>query len=296
MGNFLSAYGRRLHDCWTNLSRCIVRHAKGHISNSEDLGEARDIEVLDVKEGVILKTISLRKNFGSLVALDGVNLEVEHGKITSIIGLNGAGKTTLFNVITGLLRPTEGKVIFEGRDITNYPPHKIVKLGISRTFQITNVFAGLSVYDNVVTSFQVSRGLKLSSLLSEFKREKEIIDILETLDLNEKKDASAGDLSYGEQRRLEVAIALASNPKLLLMDEPTGGMTPLESLQIMDLIKKLRESLELTIIFIEHDMDIVMGNSDTITVMDEGKIICEGSPEKVKADEKVQAIYLGEKG
>lgn len=249
-----------------------------------------------MKEGVILKTINLRKNFGSLVALDGVNLEVEHGKITSIIGLNGAGKTTLFNVITGLLRPTEGKVIFEERDITNYPPHKIVKLGISRTFQITNVFAGLSVYDNVVTSFQVSRGLKLFSLFSEFKREKEIIDIMETLDLNEKKDALASELSYGEQRRLEIAIALASNPKLLLMDEPTGGMTPLESLQIMDLIKKLRESLGLTILFIEHDMDIVMGNSDTITVMNEGRIICKGTPEKVKADEKVQAIYLGEKG
>jgi len=251
------------------------------------------MEVLSMKDKIILKTVDLSKNFGSLAALDNVNLEFEYGKITSIIGLNGAGKTTLFNVVTGALKATKGKVIFEGNEITDYPPHKIVKLGISRVFQITNIFPELSGYENVLTSFQVSRGLKLSSLFSKLKEMEGVTKILEVLDLLDKKDLLANQLSYGEQRRLEAAIALATNPKLLLMDEPTGGMTPLESAQTMDFVKKIRDTLGLTIVFIEHDMDVVMRNSEHVVVMDKGRIICGGTPQEVSCDGKVREIYLG---
>lgn len=246
-----------------------------------------------MKENVILHVANIRKAFGSLVALDDVSVDIRKGTITSIIGLNGAGKTTLFNVVTGALKPDGGRLVFEGKDITGLPPHKIVKLGITRTFQITNVFPELSVYENVLTAFQVSRGIALSVLFSQVKEVREVMDTLQVLDLREKKELLASQLSYGEQRRLETGIAMATNPKLLLMDEPTGGMTPLEAAQTMDYVKKIRDSLGITVVFIEHDMDVVMQHSDRILLLQKGKVICEGKPEEVSANQQCREIYLG---
>jgi branched-chain amino acid transport system ATP-binding protein len=241
----------------------------------------------------ILKTINLNKNFGNLAALKNVNMEVRRGETRSIIGLNGAGKTTLFNVITGFLKPDGGKVIFRGIDITGRPPYEIVKQGISRVFQITSIFSKLTVYENVAIPFYVRRGIKLSFLSTDHKIKEEVINLLEVLDLKEKKDELAGNLSYGEKRRLEIAIALATNPILLLLDEPTSGMTSQESDYIMRYIQNLRKQLGLTVLLIEHDINIVMKYSDVVMVMHEGSVLAEGTPEEIERDITVQRIYLG---
>ncbi|HID19076.1 TPA: ABC transporter ATP-binding protein [Candidatus Bathyarchaeota archaeon] len=241
----------------------------------------------------ILRIQGLTKRFGGLTAVKDFDLEIEEGEIRAIVGPNGAGKTTLFNCI-GFYKPDKGRILFKEKDITNIPAHGLIKLGISRTFQITNIFPKLSVYENVRVAYHsaIIKGFKMLSIST--KGEEEINDLLMKIGLYEKRNELAKNLSHGEQRHLEIAIALASKPKLLMLDEPTTGMNPTETDETMKLIKELREAYGVTVLFIEHDMRVVMGISDKVTVMHFGSKIAEGPPEKIKVDKEVIRVYLGE--
>lgn len=243
---------------------------------------------------VILETRELTKNFGGLCAVFNVGLKVYKGEIKSIIGLNGAGKTTLFNLITGMLSPSSGRIFFKGEDITCLPIHRILLKGLARSFQVTNIFQGLSVYENIHISCQSRvEGLKLFSKASSLSKVKEeVSDLLRTVGLFEKKDYLAGNLSHGEQRILDVGMSLATKPELLLLDEPTAGLTPIETSHFVKFIKEFSDHL--TILLIEHDTDVVMEVSDNIAVMHQGAILIEGTPSQVKDNEQVNRIYFGE--
>ncbi len=244
---------------------------------------------------MILETEKLMKSFGGLTAVYDVNLQVEEEELVSIIGPNGAGKTTLFNLLTGHLPVDSGRVIFKGKDITRLPPHTISRMGIGRSFQRLNVFPRLSAFENVqVAVFSAQRQSRnLFSRASGLAR-KETEAILDSVGLLGKKDTKGGLLAHGDQKRLEMGIALAVEPQLLLLDEPTQGMSPKESGEITLLIQKLVKDRGLTLIFVEHDMNVVFGISDRIKVMHQGKINFEGKPEEVRNNEEVQRIYLGE--
>ena len=242
----------------------------------------------------ILETKRVTRNFGGLSAVSNVDLQVRSGEITSIIGPNGAGKTTLFNLITGMLPPSSGKIFFKGQDITHLPIHQILLKGIARSFQVTNIFQGLTVYENIRIACQskVNR-LNLFSKISHLSAvAREALDLLKTLGLLEKKDDLAGNLSHGEQRILEVGMALATKPELLMLDEPTAGLSPVETNDFAQFVKEI--SKELTIVLIEHDMDVVMKISDKVVVMHQGTKLTEGTPEQVKENEEVNLIYFGE--
>lgn len=243
----------------------------------------------------ILKIEGLTKRFGGLIAVKNFDLELEEGEIRAIVGPNGAGKTTLFNCI-GFYKPDAGRILFKGKDITGLPSHKLIKLGISRTFQITNIFPGLTVYENVRVAYRslMLRGLKMFSPASAPREREEIEEILMRIDLYEKRDELAKNLSHGEQRHLEIGIALATKPRLLMLDEPTAGMNPTETEHTMSLIKELKETYGVTVLFIEHDMRVVTGISDKVTVMHFGSKIAEGTPKQVMTDKNVISIYLGE--
>jgi len=244
---------------------------------------------------MILETQNLVKSFGGLTAVDDVNLRIQEGELASIIGPNGAGKTTLFNLLTGHLPLDSGRVIFQGRDITGLPPHAISRMGIGRSFQRLNIFPRLSAFDNVqVAVFSAQRQSRnLFSRASKLAR-RETEAILDSVGLLDKKGVKGGLLAHGDQKRLEMGIALAVEPNLLLLDEPTQGMSPRESAEITRLIQKLVKEKGLTLIFVEHDMNVVFGISDNIKVLHQGRIIFEGKPEEVKNNEEVQRIYLGE--
>jgi branched-chain amino acid transport system ATP-binding protein len=244
---------------------------------------------------MILETKNLVKSFGGLTAVYDVNLRIREGELASIIGPNGAGKTTLFNLLTGHLPLDSGRVIFQGRDITGLPPHTISRMGIGRSFQRLNIFPRLSTFDNVqVAVFSAQRQSRnLFSRASKLAR-RETEAILDNVGLLDKKDVKGGLLAHGDQKRLEMGIALAVEPNLLLLDEPTQGMSPRESAEITGLIQKLVKEKGLTLIFVEHDMNVVFGISDNIKVLHQGRIIFEGKPEEVKNNEEVQRIYLGE--
>jgi branched-chain amino acid transport system ATP-binding protein len=244
---------------------------------------------------MILETENLAKSFGGLTAVYDVNLRIQEGELASIIGPNGAGKTTLFNLLTGHLPLDSGRVIFQGRDITGLPPHTISRMGIGRSFQRLNIFPRLSAFDNVqVAVFSAQRQSRnLFSRASRLAR-RETEAILDSVGLLDKKDVKGGLLAHGDQKRLEMGIALAVEPTLLLLDEPTQGMSPRESAEITRLIQKLVKEKGLTLIFVEHDMNVVFGISDSIKVLHQGRIIFEGKPEEVKNNEEVQRIYLGE--
>jgi branched-chain amino acid transport system ATP-binding protein len=244
---------------------------------------------------MILETQNLVKSFGGLTAVDDVNLRIQEGELASIIGPNGAGKTTLFNLLTGHLPLDSGRVIFQGRDITGLPPHTISRMGIGRSFQRLNIFPRLSAFDNVqVAVFSAQRQSRnLFSRASKLAR-RETEAILDSVGLLDKKGVKGGLLAHGDQKRLEMGIALAVEPTLLLLDEPTQGMSPRESAEITRLIQKLVKEKGLTLIFVEHDMNVVFGISDNIKVLHQGRIIFEGKPEEVKNNEEVQRIYLGE--
>ena len=243
---------------------------------------------------VILRTESLTKNFGGVAAVLRVNLIVNQGVTHAIIGPNGAGKTTLFNLITGYIEPTEGSIFFKKREITNQPPHKICRLGISRSFQLTNIYPRLTPFESVQMSLLSLKGLagnlykSSGSLLRE-----EAEAILEMVGLLDQKNTTGDLLSHGDKKRLELAITLGSKPELLLMDEPTAGMGPDETWAIVDLIQKLRNEENLTVLFTEHDMNVVFDIADQISVLHQGTLICEGFPEEVQNDRKVQDCYLG---
>jgi len=243
---------------------------------------------------VILELFDLHKSFGNLCAVRGFNLKVNASEIYSIIGPNGAGKTTVFNLITGKFLPNQGKILFKGEEITNLPPHQINLKGISRSFQITNIFQGMSVYENIRVACQ-SKRKSLALLFSTVEKlaevEEKTAKIIRNLGLWEKRMELAGNLSHGDQRYLEIGIALATEPELLLLDEPTAGMTPHETKKTIELIHHLKE--QLTILLIEHDMEVVMDVSDFITVMNQGEKLAEGVPEEIRKDERVLEAYLG---
>jgi branched-chain amino acid transport system ATP-binding protein len=244
---------------------------------------------------VILEVDAVGKRFGALTALNGVSFAVEAGQVFSVIGPNGAGKSTLFNVVSGLFAPDRGRVRFRGEDITGLPPERVNRLGLAKTFQITNIFPEISVLDNVRVAAQ-SRTPESGRLASLWRRPE--VDatadaLLEAFGLAARRDAHARDLSHGEQRYLEICIALATNPTLLLLDEPTAGMTPGETRDATALIRKVVVERGLTLLLIEHDMSVVMGISDRVAVLHFGEKIAEGRPETIRADARVIEAYLG---
>jgi branched-chain amino acid transport system ATP-binding protein len=244
--------------------------------------------MLDVK--------SVGKRFGSLVALQDVSLAVEAGELRAVIGPNGAGKTTLFNLISGFSRPTGGTVSFDGTDITNLSAHERVVMGIARTFQITEIFPELSVYENVRISTEVSDGYRLRPWISRSESARVGEQVMKTLELTglaAKADRLVGELPHGDQRAAEIAMALALHPRLLLLDEPTAGMGEQETYEITQLIRRLHRENKYTIVLIEHDMRVIFHLADRITVLDQGRLLAEGTPQEIDANESVQAAYLG---
>jgi branched-chain amino acid transport system ATP-binding protein len=243
----------------------------------------------------LLETKSLSKSFGALSALDGVTLGVEAGTLHSIIGPNGAGKTTLFNLLTGTFAPTSGDIFFESRRITGTPAHRVAHLGIARSFQRTNVFPALSLLENVwVAAF--ARNPSWSGLLWRRAERYPELDArarqaLADVGLGEKSAHLARAISHGEQRQLELAIALAASPRVLLLDEPAAGLSPEESRRMVSLVRTLKGRY--TIVLIEHKMDIIMSVSDRISVMHFGRLIAEGSPAEIRANPEVRRAYLG---
>lgn len=245
----------------------------------------------------ILAIKGLKKYFGEVRAVDGVDLDIEEGELTAIIGPNGAGKTTLFNLITGKLRPDSGRVIFSGRDITGLPPHRITRLGISRSFQITNVFPQLTVFENPRVAVLSRRGETAKMFIADKSLEeanRETARILQIIGLFSEKDSPCSALSHGGQRHVEAGIALATNPKLLLLDEPTTGMSPPETEEMVEFIQELAQKEKVTILLTEHDMQVVFSIAERIVVMHQGKIIADGTPDEVRGDRVVREAYLGE--
>jgi branched-chain amino acid transport system ATP-binding protein len=249
---------------------------------------------MGVNSEVILETRDLRKYFGGLQVIDGVDLKVRQGSIHSIIGPNGAGKTTLFNLLTVFLKANAGKIIYRGKDITGLEPFRIVKNGLARSFQITSVFPKLSVYENVRVSAQANEKNPYNFLMSykRLKRSAEKTDtILESIGLIEKKDLPCEQLSYGEKRVLDIGITRATDPELILLDEPLAGLQEADHERIVRLIKKMAQTL--TVVLIDHNIDIVTSISNMITVLNYGAVIAEGTPDEIKANAKVQEAYLG---
>ena len=234
----------------------------------------------------------LAKNFGGLLAVDGVNLEIRDGHVHSLIGPNGAGKTTVFNCISGFLQPTGGRVLLNGLEVTGWPPHRLVVVGLARTFQITQVFGDLSVVENVALGVRSRLGRNLA-MWSRAKSEARdsAYEILDRLGLGEQAQANAEHLAHGDKRILEIAIAMALEPRVLLLDEPTAGMSPGETARIAALIRRIAS--QACVLLVEHDMEIVLGISDEITVMTQGRVIASGTPEAVSRDPLVRDAYLG---
>ncbi len=246
---------------------------------------------------IILEAQHLRKQFGALVAVEDVSLRVRPGSLHSIIGPNGAGKTTLFNLLSGVAKPTAGHVIFRGRDITPLPPHRVAHLGIGRSFQITNVFPNLTVLENVRLAAQAMGRENLNLFIPASRLascEQRARQVLELIGLKDKAENLASVLPHGDKRKLEIGILLASDPEVLLLDEPTAGMASEQVPQLMALIAEIRKSGNKTILLVEHNMDVVMNVSDVITVMHYGQVLAEGTPKQIAANEQVQKAYLGE--
>jgi len=241
-----------------------------------------------------LRVVGLSKNFGGLEVLKDVSFSVENGKRVAIIGPNGAGKTTLLNLLTGNLSPTAGEVYFFGQEITIMPAHRRVQFGMARSFQITTLFSTLTVLDNILLAchgtkpsrFQMFRSfIAYEDLLAKAK------EVLESMNLWEKRNETVQNISHGEQRQMEVALCLASEPKLLLLDEPSAGLTTAEATSLIDIISNL--SVEIAVLFIAHDMDVVFSLADEVMVLYYGTIIARGTPQEIQADSRVQEIYLG---
>ncbi len=245
----------------------------------------------------ILETRGLRKNFGDLAAVAGVDLHFREGELAAVIGPNGAGKTTFFNLVTGRLKPTAGKVYFRGRDITRLPPHRIARIGISRIFQITNLFPDLTVYQNIRVAVlsKMRQTAKMLTLDRNLKGANDETDrILDTIGLSDKRNSPCGVISHGDQRLVETGVALAIDPVLLLLDEPTGGMGPEETDEMVKFIRGLTDKQNTTILLVEHDMNVVFSIAERIVVMHQGEIIADGKPDEIRADSKVREAYLGE--
>ena len=245
----------------------------------------------------LLRTEKVRKYFGVVSAADDIDLQIGEGVLTSIIGPNGAGKTTLINLLTGNVLVDSGKIFFYNEEITHLPIHKRVKKGICRSFQIMNIFPKLSVFENL----QIPVLSLLNQSLSFFKPLRRHTDVNERVEkllneigLTDKKDLAAGTLSHGDQRLLEIGLAMAPEPKLLFLDEPTAGMNPVERVKVLENIRRLSREKQSTFVIVEHDMDIVFSLSDRIIVLHRGQILADGKPDEIKQNEDVRKVYLGE--
>jgi len=232
--------------------------------------------------------------FDALRAVDGVSLTVPQGQRRAIIGPNGAGKTTLFNAIAGVLPPTAGKIAFDGHDITRLPPHRRARLGVSRTFQITNLFPRLSVRDNMVLALRGKSTRKFSLFgtpdVDDMERP-QIAAALDAVRIAGRANVLVNDLSYGEQRQLEIALSLVTSPRLLLLDEPAAGLSPSERSMVAEIIRALGR--DITVVLIEHDMDLALGLVDRVTCMFEGRVLVEEAPDEIRRNKQVQEVYLG---
>ena len=244
----------------------------------------------------IIETKDLTIRFGGHVAVDQVNFKMEPFTLKSIIGPNGAGKTTLFNMLTGQYKPTEGKVFLKGRDITDLSPADRTRLGMGRSFQLTNIFPLLSVLENVRVAIQSRDGFGLNfwkSYLHFSDAEDEAYELLQEVLLDEKWSATSAELTHGEKRKLEIAILLALKPEILFLDEPTAGMGQEEVPAILEILQRIKEARDRTLLLVEHKMDMIMSLSDTIMVLQEGRIIADGESDEIYRSEAVQEAYLG---
>jgi branched-chain amino acid transport system ATP-binding protein len=244
----------------------------------------------------LLEARGVTRAFGSLVAINNVSFAVEPGELRAVIGPNGAGKTTFFNLISGLFPPTAGSIWFRGQDITALPANRRVDIGIARTFQVTEIFPELTVYQNLRIPVESASGLRLSPWSSRASREQvatRVKELLQAGGLDGKAGRLVGELSHGDQRATEIMMALALKPQLLLLDEPTAGMGEQETHDVVRLIRNLHKNQGLSIVLIEHDMRVIFHLADRITVLAEGSVLADGTPEAIAADERVQAAYLG---
>jgi branched-chain amino acid transport system ATP-binding protein len=245
----------------------------------------------------LLRVENVSKHFGSLVAVNDVSMTVEPGELRAVIGPNGAGKTTFFNLITGFFRPSSGRIVFNNEDITGLLPARRVWRGIGRTFQITEVFPELSVHENLRIPVEVASGYRLKPWLSreaDAKVRGRVAELLQMGGLAEKASRLVGELAHGDQRATEIMMAIALNPRLLLLDEPTAGMGEQETFETIQLVRRLHKNNKLTIVLIEHDMRVVFHLADRIMVLDQGKFLAEGTPQEIAANKAVQTAYLGQ--
>jgi ABC-type branched-subunit amino acid transport system ATPase component len=242
------------------------------------------MSTLDVRE--------LSKSFGGVRAVDRVSFSVAAGELLAMIGPNGAGKTTCFNLINGQLRPDAGQVLFEGRKLEGYVPSERCRLGIGRTFQVAATFASMTARENVQVALLSNAG-KLSSIVASVSRGEEAMRLLELTGMHEQADRPCSELAYGDLKRVELAVALAARPRLLLMDEPTAGMAAAERESLMSLVARISNEQGISVLFTEHDMDIVFRHADRVIVLAEGELIAQGTPAEVRADARVREVYLG---
>ena len=238
----------------------------------------------------------MRKSFDGFLAVGGVSLTVERGRIAAIIGPNGAGKTTFFNLVTGHLKPDAGTVLLDTRDVTGLAPHDICRLGMGRSFQRTNIFPRLTVYENIQAAYlsHRGRGWNLFTSVDRLYRE-ESLALLDAVGLLDKAGEASGFLSHGNQKQLELGLALALEPEILLLDEPTAGMSATETRETIRLVEHIARERGLTLLFTEHDMEVVFSIAERITVLHQGRVIAEGTPAEVRADAEVRRVYLGER-
>lgn len=244
----------------------------------------------------LLSVEGVSRHFGSLVAVDNISMAVAPGELRAVIGPNGAGKTTFFNMISGFFPPTNGRIVFDGRDITGLSPQQRVTMGMARTFQITEIFPELTVRENLRIPVEVASGFRLKAWLSRqaaAEVEARVSELLAMGGLVDKADRLVGELSHGDQRATEIMMALALRPRLLLLDEPTAGMGDQETYDIARLIRRLHRDQRLSIVLIEHDMRVVFNLADRIMVLAEGRMLAEGTPDEIAKNERVQAAYLG---
>jgi branched-chain amino acid transport system ATP-binding protein len=245
----------------------------------------------------LLKLHNVSRRFGALKALTDISMDVKPGELRAVIGPNGAGKTTLFNLISGFFPPSDGQIVFDGQPIHTVNPGELVKRGIIRTFQITEIFRSLTVYENLRIAVEVAQGVNLRPWMSRALRKRiddQVEELMHLVKISGKAGRVTGELSHGDQRVVEVGIALSRSPKLLLLDEPTAGMGDEETHHMTALIRDLNKNRGITTLFVEHDMEIVFGIADRITVLDNGSLLAEGTADDISSNPRVQAAYLGQ--